>query len=135
VVLSNAVLEHIYDLPAVCRSLARVTKPGGISTHQVDFRDHWDFQRPLEFLLFEPQSYQARVTRGRVGRGNRHRLSDHLAEFRAAGFRIEKVDPTETADKAYFDDFLPRLRASASPFRDRAEDDLAVLGARITMVR
>jgi SAM-dependent methyltransferase len=135
VVLSNAVLEHIYDLPAVCRSLARVTKSGGIGVHQVDFRDHWDFARPLEFLLFEPRSYQARVTRGRVGRGNRHRLSDHLAQFRAAGFRIEKVDANQTADKAYLEAFLPRLRASSSPYHDRAEKDLAVLSARITMVR
>ena len=136
VVLSNAVLEHIYDLPAVCRSLARVTKPGGIGVHQIDFRDHWDFARPLEFLLFAPDSYQARITRGRVGRGNRHRLPDQLAQFRAAGFRIDQVEVTETASKAYLDDILPRLRAaSASPYRERSAEELATLGARITMVR
>jgi SAM-dependent methyltransferase len=134
VVLSNAVLEHIYDLPAVCRSLARITKPGGIGAHQVDFRDHWDFQRPLEFLLFDPQSSQARVTRGRVGRGNRHRLADQIEQFRAAGFRIENAEANMTVDKAYFDTFLPRLRSSSSPYRDRATGDLVVLGAKIIMV-
>jgi SAM-dependent methyltransferase len=135
VVFSTSVLEHVYDLPVVCRSLARVTKPGGIGLHSIDFRDHWNFDRPLDFLLFASQSYQARMTRGRVGRGNRLRLSEHLAQFRDAGFRIDTVKPYAPPDKGYFDAFLPRLRASSSPYRDSPLDDLLVLGAMVTVVR
>ena len=69
VVVSQAVLEHVYDLPAVCRSLSRVTRSGGYGIHQIDFRDHWDFDRPLEFLLYEKGGYQLRIGRGRIGRG------------------------------------------------------------------
>jgi SAM-dependent methyltransferase len=135
VVLSNAVLEHVYDLPAVCKTLARVTRSGGFGLHQIDFRDHWDFQRPLEFLLDDDRRYRARLTRGRIGRGNRHRLADHLALFSGAGFRITGTEVNARPDQVYFDSFLPRLRASSSPYRDRTEDDLAALGARIKMVR
>jgi SAM-dependent methyltransferase len=134
-VISGAVLEHVYDLPAVCRSLARVTRPGGFGSHQIDFRDHWNFQRPLEFLLDDDRRYGSRLTRGRIARGNRHRLADHLAMFRAAGFQIEDVQVSDRASDAYLDDFLPRLKASSSPYRDRPHDDLAVLGARVSMTR
>jgi SAM-dependent methyltransferase len=135
VVFSTSVLEHVYDLPAVCRSLARVTKPGGVGFHSIDFRDHWNFDRPLDFLLFGSDSYQARLTRGRVGRGNRLRLSEHLARFHEAGFKIESVKPYAPPEKAYFDAFLPHLRASSSPYRDSPVDDLMVIGAMVTVVR
>jgi SAM-dependent methyltransferase len=135
VVFSTSVLEHVYDLPVVCRSLARVTKPGGVGVHSIDFRDHWNFDRPLDFLLFGSESYQARLTRGRVGRGNRLRPSEHLAQFRKAGFRIEAVKPYAPPSKTYFDAFLPQLRASSSPYRDSPVDDLATLGALVTVVR
>lgn len=134
-VVSNAVLEHVYDLPAVCRALARVTRSGGFGVHQIDFRDHWNFARPLEFLVYESAGWQLRMSRGRVGRGNRHRLSDHVNAFQNAGFQIMQVDTNMKADQAYLDDFLPRLRASRSPYRDRGVEDLAALSARITVAR
>jgi ubiquinone/menaquinone biosynthesis C-methylase UbiE len=47
IVLSNAVLEHIYDLKSAFYHLARITKPGGFGIHMVDFRDHRDFSAHL----------------------------------------------------------------------------------------
>jgi SAM-dependent methyltransferase len=135
VILSNAVLEHVYDLAAVCRMLARITRPGGFSVHQIDFRDHWNFQRPLEFLLYKAGSWQLGINRGRVGRGNRHRLLDHSRYFQDAGFRMMHLDKNMHAEEDYFKHFLPRLRASSSPYRDRAKDDLSVLSAKIILVR
>ena len=32
-VVSNAVLEHVVDLPAACRALARVTRAGAVNSH------------------------------------------------------------------------------------------------------
>src|SRR5262249_34537432 len=49
VVFSNAVVEHLCDPGAAFAALYRMTRPGGIGLHQVDFRDHRDFARPLEF--------------------------------------------------------------------------------------
>jgi ubiquinone/menaquinone biosynthesis C-methylase UbiE len=70
-VISNAVLEHVYEPVAVAASLARVTRPGGHNFHQIDFRDHKDFRHPLEFLLFGTRDYRDEFERTKSGRGNR----------------------------------------------------------------
>jgi len=45
--LSNAVLEHVTDLPTAYRAMAQWLRSGGIASHQIDFRSHglfaaWD---------------------------------------------------------------------------------------------
>lgn len=131
VVLSTSVLEHVSNLRSVCQTLARVTVPGGIGIHSIDFMDHWSPDRPLDFLLLGENSPEAR----RLSRGNRLRLSDHLNQFRQCGFDIELVEPYAPPDKAYFDSFLPKLRASSSPYRDASVEDLSVLGALVRVAR
>jgi SAM-dependent methyltransferase len=66
VTLSNAVLEHVFDPLRAAVNLHRVTAPGGIGFHQVDFRDHRDFTRPLEYLLLDEFSY-VRMFHGSTG--------------------------------------------------------------------
>ena len=51
VVLSNSVLEHVQDLPALFAELARILAPGGVMLHRVDYRDHF-FKYPFHFLLY-----------------------------------------------------------------------------------
>src|SRR5262249_45877426 len=38
--ISNAVFEHLYDVPGALRELHRVTRRGGLGVHQIDYRDH-----------------------------------------------------------------------------------------------
>lgn len=45
--LSNAVMEHVADLPDAYRTIAAWLRPGGYASHQIDFRSHglfteWD---------------------------------------------------------------------------------------------
>ena len=134
-VLSNAVLEHVYDLKAVCRSLARVTKAGGINSHQVDFRDHGHFDRPLEFLLQGRLEGRIKFAHDRGQLGNRKRPSELVRLLRSAGFATVDVAVDKTADEAYLRDFIPRLRRSRSQYRNWPEEDLRILGARITARR
>jgi ubiquinone/menaquinone biosynthesis C-methylase UbiE len=47
---SNATFEHLADIPASIAQLGRITKPGGVGFHQIDFRDHRNFDRPLDYL-------------------------------------------------------------------------------------
>jgi SAM-dependent methyltransferase len=54
---SNAVLEHFVDLEATVAELARVTRTGGIHAHQIDFRFYRNFDRPLDHLLMDAESY------------------------------------------------------------------------------
>lgn len=46
-ILTNAVMEHVADLPGAYEAMARWLKPGGYVSHQIDFRSHslfgaWD---------------------------------------------------------------------------------------------
>src|SRR5262245_24553885 len=61
-VISNAVLEHLYDHAAALRQLSRITRPGGWNFHQVDFRYHRNWDTPLEHLLWTRERF-ARLSR------------------------------------------------------------------------
>jgi SAM-dependent methyltransferase len=131
-VLSNAALEHVDDLPAVCRELYRITRPGGINSHQIDFRDHRDFGRPLEFLTADgPIAWKHKLYETECG--SRLRCSQYLEAFIASGFRVENVHVDTLAEETYLRDFLPRLRASRSAYGEWPEEDLRKLGARFIL--
>ena len=54
VIISRAVLEHVFDLDTAFGAMHRLLKPGGRMAHKVDLRDHGLFtdggQNALEFL-------------------------------------------------------------------------------------
>lgn len=131
-VFSNAVLEHVYDMRAVARELARVTRPGGYSSHQIDFRDHHDFERPLEFLLIDDDEYVQARAQDHWERGNRLRVHETEAIFAEAGFEVISVLRNDEVDADYLADFLPRLRATGR-YPEAPEDSLATAGARFLL--
>jgi SAM-dependent methyltransferase len=135
VVLSNAVLEHVFSIERVCREMARITARGGYNIHQVDFRDHRDFGRPLEFLLMPDAAFRQQFDGCHGECGNRVRSSEVVAAFRNHGFELMGFEVNERAAPDYLDRFLPRLRASESAYKDHASDDLAVLGGRFIFRR
>lgn len=136
VVLSTAVLEHVYDLPAAIRELTRVTVPGGVNSHQVDFRDHRDFARPLEFLLMADKEFTKLFDRRHGDFGNRWRHCEVAALLRVAGFSIKDLAPNLVAEPEYMASFLPKLRAlRQSRFAIMNDAELAILGARFVAVR
>ena len=129
--ISNATLEHINDMAGAARALARVTKPGGLGIHIADYRDHRDFDRPLEFLLIETAALEPEREYPSA-MGNRLRPSETARYFFDAGFET-KVHPFLEADVAYLEEFIPRLRASGSSYRDWPADELKILGAALVL--
>jgi SAM-dependent methyltransferase len=128
-VFSNAVVEHLYDLDSSFKQLYRITRPGGLGLHQVDFRDHRDFSRPLEYLLLEEQQFQTIFHGSHSESGNRYRPDEVRAWFEGAGFEVQRFHVTEHITPAYLDGFLPRLHAaSRSRYRHLRAEDLHVLG-------
>lgn len=150
---SMAVLEHLFCPPQAFARLAEVTRSGGRGLHQVDFRDHADFSRPLEFLLHyyrwekEPdeetlavlaarrdslvgkgprESYQPqRLIRSICGyHGNSYRSAEYTALWEKNGFHVLRADCNMFAEDAYLDAFLPRLRAGNSPASAWPRDEL-----------
>jgi SAM-dependent methyltransferase len=130
IVLSNAVLEHAEDPARVARELYRITRSGGAGVHQVDFRDHRDFSRPLEYLLLGVDAFEAMFAErhGECGRQIRHYEMRSL--FEAVGFSVTGFDANWIAQDDYLDDFLPRLRASQSVYRNAPRNELRTISGR-----
>ncbi|MDD4857854.1 MAG: methyltransferase domain-containing protein, partial [Candidatus Krumholzibacteria bacterium] len=87
VILSHAVLEHVADLEKTYRALSRWLKPGGMMSHQIDFKAHglakkWNGYR----------SYSEMLWRATVGRRpfliNRQPCSVHVDLMERNGFEI-----------------------------------------------
>ena|SRR5215218_896133 len=135
VVLSNAVLEHVFSIERVCQEMARITARAGYNIHQVDFRDHRDFGRPLEFLLMPDAAFRRQFDGCHGECGNRVRSSQVVAAFRNHGFELIAFEINERTAPDYLNSFLPRLRASQSAYKDHAADDLGVLGGRFIFRR
>lgn len=135
-VFSNAVLEHVAQLPETLAELARVTRPGGLGFHQIDFRFHPRESDPLRFLLFSPAKYERlRSFTGR-GCGSCLRLSQYERLFAEAGFRILRREVTQRIEPEYLERFRRRLkRRRNSLYRDWPKEDLEILSARLEVVR
>lgn len=119
--LSNAVMEHVADLPTTYRTLARWLRPGGFASHQIDFRSHglfraWDghWQCPdwLWRLFVGKRLYLL----------NRAPLSTHLDLATKSGLStIALIKVTRT----------PEAHRVARRFRGMSLEDRATCGAYI----
>lgn len=128
-VLSNAVLEHLYDADAAIAEFARITKRGGWNLHQVDYRDHRDFSRPLEYLTLTTEEFRTLAEAEDYGFGCQLRAADHAAMFARHGFRVFGIYPNAYADDAYLADVTPRLATKINP------EDLRITGALLLCER
>jgi len=131
IVLSNAVLEHLQDPAQAFAQLRRITRANGLGLHQVDFRDHRDFDRPLEYLLLDTATFETMFAE-RHGECGRQLRPQQMAQLLAqAGFSITRFEPNIDAPAAYLANFMPRLQASAnSAYRDWSAADLQAVSGR-----
>lgn len=125
-VLSQATLEHIprHEFSPSIAEIHRLTKPGGVTSHQIDFKDHLGGSlhnlRLPEWLWEQPW-----FARRSGFYTNRLRLSEVTAAFTAAGFTVE-VESRHQWDTLP----LPRHRM-ARQFRGVSDDDLRTSGAAL----
>lgn len=125
VVYSCAFLEHLPDVPAVLREVARITRPRGIGVHMIDLTDHRRYSgdvHPLAFLADPP----AAMLHG----SNRLRRTDFLRAFETAGFEILQCAAWETTKVS------DAMRATfAAPFRNLPQEELEVIAIRVTVAK
>lgn len=153
---SWAVLEHLYCPAKAFARLGEVTKPGGLGLHQVDFRDHINFSRPLEFLLhhfrwnetpdletmhwlakrlnLEPDVVESgkrdanSLVRSNCGYyGNSFRHTDYNKLWLDNNFKILRFEANMLAEDEYMDDFIPRLKESRAPANALSRDELKIV--------
>lgn len=129
-VFSQAVLEHVpkEEFAAVMGEIHRILKPGGASSHNVDFQDHLGCS--LNNLRFSERLWEAPWFARRSGfYTNRLRLSQMLAIFRETGFEVEVMQTGKWPE-------LPLSKQALDPdFRDFEADDLCTFHAFIGLTK
>jgi len=113
-VLSTAVLEHVADVEDCAAELARVTSPGGIHCHQVDFRYHKSFDRPLDHLLQDWAEYRRERRSGGVVHGTMMRMPEMIEIF-SRYFWVWDIVTSARAEPAYTAELRGKL-SSESPY-------------------
>ena len=132
-VLSNAVLEHVLDIPGAVAELSRVTCASGIHAHQVDFRDHRNFDRPLDHLLLDKDAYHEYRVVSKGVHGTAQRMPEMIEQF-SKHFLLWEVEPNTLADLNYVNEIVGQL-SHDSPYRDWPPQLLRVVSAHLWMVR
>lgn len=124
---SQAVLEHVEDLPNTYDAMHRWLVPGGFVTHQIDFKSHgmtrewnghWEYPDFLWKLVRGRRSFLL----------NRQPWSSHLEQLNAHGFRILNVIRNERRDGLSREQLAPA-------FRQLSEDDATTAGAFVVATK
>jgi len=126
-IYSNASFEHFEEPEKVTRELYRVLKPGGLTVHIIDLRDHINFEKPREFLKVPIREYKFTSPYGT----NRLRSIDFKTAFESAGFSLRKFEITEQKeidDEEYgtFDDYFKQKYS---------REELKILGINVVAVK
>jgi SAM-dependent methyltransferase len=128
IIYSHACLEHVTDPRLTVSQIARLLAPGGVTSHQIDLRDHRDFAQPLAFLRYPTWTWRA--AQSRRGWTNRWRRSDWEAAFRREGLEVFSSEATGTIDVGEQD--RERLHRQ---FRGRPLTDLTTSGLLIAAAK
>jgi SAM-dependent methyltransferase len=138
-IVSVAVLEHVYDVARAFRAMDAVLAPGGIMVHQVDLRDHGMFsgggRHPLDFLTVQERLY--RLMTSHTGAPNRRRIGTyrevlselgHEAQIDVANVGGSRDDLPQYTERLVVGRDLPHeLAASIERLRRRLAPEFAGL--------
>lgn len=126
-IFSQAVLEHVrrHHFLETMRECRRIVKPGGISSHQVDLRDH--LGGALNNLRFSERVWESEFFAGSGFYTNRIPFGEMPRLFREAGFAVEV-----TAVRRWAALPTPRNRL-AEEFRGLPDDQLCVSGFEVVL--
>jgi hypothetical protein len=126
-IFSQAVMEHVDDLYGTYDACRDWLAPGGIMSHQIDFKAHGTAEAWNGHWAYSDVTWRV-IRGGRLYLINRQPMSAHIDAMRQAGFEILSVEPVIR------DDGLPREKL-APRFRSLSDDDLTAAGAFIVARR
>lgn len=91
ITLSRAVLEHVYEIDKALGVLDVLLKPGGLSIHEIDFRDHGIFSgrhlHPLTMFAIPSEVWHRMGSH--TGAPNRRTLSFFRDFFERKGYSVQ----------------------------------------------
>jgi hypothetical protein len=143
IVISRAVLAHVYDLDAAYRAMDRLLAPAGLMAHKVDLSDINLFtrggQHPLTFLTI-PDPVWDRMRRY-AGHSNRNLIGYHRRKLTELGYSFdikvtrliggEEFPPIEVDEvvskldpaRALIEEIRPKLLPR---YRELSDEELAI---------
>lgn len=121
------------DFKQAISELARVTEPGGIHTHQIDLRDHRNFDRPLDHLLIDRDAYIRFRAETHGSHGTSMRMPEMLNAL-ATDFWIWEVETGTLASIDYTSEIVRKL-PSGSVYGNWPPQLLALVGGRVWLVK
>ena len=124
---SQAVLEHVDDLPSAYRAMALWLKPNGLASNQIDFRCHNTAHLWNGHWFYSDRTW--RLIRGkRAYLLNRAPFSRHLELLAQNGLALAGTRTEKLVSSIARGDLAPR-------FRGMSEDDLTTSSALIQAIR
>jgi SAM-dependent methyltransferase len=122
-VYSQAVLEHVDDLPGAYNAMAAWVKPGGVMSHEIDFGAHQFDERWNGHWTWSDLKLRL-VRGGRPYLINRQPLSAHLELIDRLGFDVHLVREVRKESAISREDL-------ASRFHGLNDDDLTTVAAYV----
>jgi SAM-dependent methyltransferase len=120
-VVSNAVLEEVYDLDRLFDAVDRVVKPGGRQIHVIDLRDYGMFTKygfhPLEFLTIPDGIYRYMVES--TGQPNRRLVDYYRSKVASLGYTAQIYTTWVLGQNEPLTEYRTRLR-HGSDYSDEA---------------
>lgn len=126
-IYSQAVMEHVGDLPEAYKKMRLWLKPGGILSHQIDFKSHgtaakWNGQWAYGDFIWKI------IKGGKPYLINRAPHSKHIALLRSEGFKIACDIRAENAGGIQRDEL-------SREFKSLSDEDLRTSGAFLQAVK
>lgn len=125
VIVSNAVLEEVYDLDQLFASLDHLLKPGGRQVHVIDLGDYGMFAKhgfhPLEFLTIPDGIYRYMVEAS--GQPNRKPLQYYRDKAAALGYRAQIYRTWVVGNPSR----LPEYRTAIEYGRDYSDENVRLV--------
>ena len=124
ITVSQAVLEHVRDHQVAFANLYRITKPKGWGFHQVDFRDHRDFSKPLRLASLSFGEFQRLFAVSHGECGTWYSPAEMAKMIEEAGFSV-----TTIANGSAKPEQVAAIMTKIPPERKLSENDIAVTSA------
>jgi hypothetical protein len=126
-IYSQAVMEHVDDIRHAYTKMYEWLKPGGIISHQIDFKTH-EMTKEWNGHWYIGEATWKFLLHGRKYSINRLPFSAHIAEMEKAGFVIKNILPFHM--KNTFDGQAPKV--PNVPF---SKDDMTTASALIQAIK
>lgn len=128
-IISQAVLEHVFNLDSTIKNIASILKRGGYTTHHIDLKDHI-YRNEGYYLDFLKYSSNFWMIFGDIT--NRVRYPQYINLFKQNGFEILKVTKNRVGPLSRIENLKTIIHKE---FQNIDVKDLSISSFRITAVK